>query len=106
MSFGKVIIALFGGLFLAVLVVGGCFYKGYNNAVGLDEGVKSAWAEVDNQLQRRFELIPNLVGTVKGLAAQEKDIFLGVAEARKSYFQANSVGAKAKAAGKLSLSGR
>lgn len=99
MNFGKIIITLFGGLFVGVLVVGGCFYNGYNDAVGLDENVKGAWAEVDNQLQRRFELIPNLVGTVKGLAGQEKDIFLGVAEARKSYFQASSVGAKAKAAG-------
>ena len=51
-----------------------------------------------NQLQRRFELIPNLVNTVKGVASQEEKIYLGVAEARKSYFQAQSVNEKARAA--------
>ncbi|MFQ5780449.1 MAG: LemA family protein, partial [Nitrospiria bacterium] len=53
----------------------------------------------ENQLQRRFELIPNLVETVKGVAGQEEKIFLGVAEARKAYFQAQSIGEKARAAG-------
>lgn len=98
MSVGKVLMTMVAAVMVAVLVVGGCFYNGYNRAIGLDENVKNAWAEVDNQLQRRFELIPNLVETVKGLAGQEKDIFLGVAEARKSYFQANNVADKAKAA--------
>ncbi len=95
------------GVLLALIVVvlafgligGGCAYSGYNKAVRFDENVKSTWAQVENQLQRRFELVPNLVETVKGIAAQEKDIFLGVANARKSYFQAKSVGQKAKAAG-------
>jgi len=98
MSVGKVLMTMVAAGMVAVLVVGGCFYNGYNRAIGLDENVKNAWAEVDNQLQRRFELIPNLVETVKGLAGQEKDIFLGVAEARKSYFQSNNVADKAKAA--------
>ena len=57
---GVILVAVLGG----VVVIGGCFYSGYNRAVGLDEEVKSAWAQVDNQLQRRFELIPNLVETV------------------------------------------
>jgi LemA protein len=83
----------------AILFVGCSFYKGYNRAVALDEGVQSAWAQVENQLQRRYELIPNLVETVKGLAGQEEKIFLGVAEARKSYFQAKTTGEKAAAAG-------
>jgi len=99
MSFTKVlgvfVVAVFGGL----LLVGGCFYQGYNRAVALDETVKSAWAQVDNQLQRRFELIPNLVETVKGFAAQEQDVFLGIAKARESYFQSKSVAEKAQAAG-------
>ena len=73
-------------------------YSGYNKAITLDETVKSQWAQVENQLQRRFELIPNLVQTVKGVAKQEEKIFLGVANARKSYFQANTVNEKAKAA--------
>ena len=76
----------------------------YNRAVSLDEAVKSQWAQVENQLQRRYDLIPNLVETVKGFAAQEKSVFLGVAEARKAYFQASqgaSVAGKARAAGQL-----
>jgi len=98
MSIGKIL-----GVFLLVLIggavlLGGCVYSGYNQAIGLDEAVKNSWAEVDNQLQRRFELIPNIVETVKGIAAQEKDIYLGVAEARKSYFQSDTVREKAQAA--------
>jgi LemA protein len=81
-----------------LLTAGGCVYSGYNQAITLDEAVKSQWAQVENQLQRRFELIPNLVQTVKGVAKQEEKIFLGVANARKSYFQANTVNEKAKAA--------
>lgn len=88
-------LVLFGGALLA----GGCVYSGYNSAIKLDEEVKSKWAQVENQLQRRFELIPNLVNTVKGIAGQEEKIFLGIAKARESYFQAKSVGQKARAAG-------
>jgi LemA protein len=53
------------------------FFKGtYNNFVSLDEAVKASWAQVENQLQRRFDLIPNLVETVKGYAKQEKDVLV------------------------------
>jgi LemA protein len=98
MSVGKVLGAFFLLLIGGGVLLGGCLYSGYNQAVALDEAVKNSWAEVDNQLQRRFELIPNVVETVKGFAAQEKDIFLGVAEARKSYFQSDTVREKAQAA--------
>ena len=81
-----------------VLLAGGCVLNGYNRAITLDEGVKNQWAQVENQLQRRFELIPNLLETVKGVAKQEEKIFLGVANARKAYFQANTVNQKAQAA--------
>ena len=54
----------------------------YNSFVTLDEGVKASWAQVENQLQRRYDLIPNLVATVKGFAKQEKEVFIGVTEAR------------------------
>ena len=58
------------------------FFKGtYNRFVTLDEGVKSAWAQVENQLQRRYDLIPNLVETVKGYAKQEKDVLVEVTNA-------------------------
>lgn len=81
------------------LLIGGCVYGGYNKAIELEENVKAKWAQVENQLQRRFELIPNLVETVKGVTGHEKDVFLGIAKARESYFKANSVGEKIKAAG-------
>ncbi|NKB82471.1 MAG: LemA family protein [Nitrospirales bacterium] len=92
---------VFGIIVIAMLMAGGCVYSGYNRVIILDEAVKSQWAQVENQLQRRFELLPNLVETVKGVAKQEQEIFLGVAEARKSYFQAGSINEKAKAAGGL-----
>jgi LemA protein len=81
-----------------VVLVGGCLFSGYNRAIGLDEQVKNQWSQVDNQLQRRYDLIPNLVETVKGIAKQEKDVFLGIAEARKAYFQADNAADKAHAA--------
>ena len=55
---------------------------GYNEFQRQDEGVKAAWSEVVNQYQRRADLIPNLVNTVKGYAQQEKDVLTGVTEAR------------------------
>jgi LemA protein len=59
--------------------LGGC---GYNTFQTQDEQVKAAWSEVVNQYQRRADLIPNLVETVKGFAQQERDVLLGVTEAR------------------------
>lgn len=64
---------------LLALSLSGC---GYNTLQSNDEQIKSSWSEVLNQYQRRADLIPNLVNTVKGYAAQEKDVFLGVASAR------------------------
>jgi LemA protein len=72
-------------LLLSVLVgivsvsLSGC---GYNKLQGQDEAVKAAWSEVVNQYQRRADLIPNLVATVKGFAAQEERVLVGVTEAR------------------------
>jgi LemA protein len=63
----------------AVLLLSGC---GYNTFQQNDEKVKAAWAEVVNQYQRRADLIPNLVNTVKGFAAQEQKVLIGVVEAR------------------------
>jgi len=64
---------------LAGLLLSGC---GYNAIQAQDEQIKSAWSEVLNQYQRRADLIPNLVNTVKGYAAQESSVLLGVTEAR------------------------
>ena len=71
---------IFVGLILMFsLSLGGC---GYNTIQTQDEAVKAAWSEVVNQYQRRADLIPNLVNTVKGFAAQEERVLVGVTEAR------------------------
>jgi len=70
-------------VWLAVLAMTGFLTGcGYNTIQSQDEEVKAAWSEVVNQYQRRADLIPNLVNTVKGYAEQEKEILLGVTEAR------------------------
>ena len=72
-------------LFIVVVCVGGifsCYKNTYNGLVYQDEGVDAAWAEVQNQYQRRLDLIPNLVSTVKGYAKHESDVFTQVSEAR------------------------
>lgn len=71
--------------FAALLVVSGC---GYNKLQGMDEEVKGAWAEVQNQYQRRADVIPNLVATVKGASQFEQDTLQKVIEARS---QATSI---------------
>jgi LemA protein len=68
----------------------------------MDEGVKGAWAQVENQLQRRYDLIPNLVETVKGFAAQEKDVFIKVTEARSRVAGAGTISDKIEANNQLS----
>ena len=71
------------GIVLLVLAAGGMFAASlYNRLVAQDEQFNGAWAQVQNVLQRRADLIPNLVETVKGYAAHEKEIFESVAEAR------------------------
>jgi LemA protein len=72
----KIIIGL---LLSATLLLGGC---GYNTIQEQDEAVKASWSEVVNQYQRRADLIPNLVQTVRGYAAQEEKVLVGVTEAR------------------------
>jgi len=68
---------------LIVIFAGYSLFQGnYNKFVTLDETVKSSWAQVENQLQRRYDLIPNLVETVKGYAKQEKDVLIEVTNAR------------------------
>ena len=70
---------IFGVVVLVAFVLcGGCAmmgYQGYNNAIRLDEAVKNRWSEVDNQLQRRYDLIPNLEATVKGTPSKKKTCF-------------------------------
>lgn len=73
----------------------------YNNLVSLKMRVKNAWAQIDTQLKRRFDLIPNLVETVKGYAAHEQGTLEKVIAARNTYTSANTVEEKAKANNEL-----
>ncbi|MEO7432035.1 MAG: LemA family protein, partial [Dokdonella sp.] len=66
-------------MLMLVTVLSGC---GYNSIQSKDEGVKAAWSEVVNQYQRRADLVPNLVNTVKGYATHEEEVFVKVTEAR------------------------
>jgi LemA protein len=86
-----------------LLALSGC---GYNQLQSLDEGVKSSWAEVLNQYQRRADLVPNLVNTVKGYAQQEKDVLLGVTEARAKVGSINVSPDMVNDAGKLQEFGK
>src|SRR6476659_9816609 len=77
----------FVALLVAALPLTGC---SYNRFVGQEEAIKAQWAQVENQLQRRNDLIPNLVETVKGYAAHEEGVFKEIAEARSRLLAAKS----------------
>lgn len=73
-------------ILLGAIVVLGLWLMGqYNGLVGLNEKVDTQWAQVETSYQRRFDLIPNLVETVKGISEQEKEVFGMIAEARTRY---------------------
>ena len=91
-----IIILVVVGVLLAGMAI-----SGYNRVVIMDENVKNNWAQVETQLKRRYDLIPNLVATVKGYAAHEKGIFEDIAQARVKYFQAANVKDKIEAANQM-----
>jgi LemA protein len=78
----KVLLVVVGLLLLVGLLLGGSYVGSRNQMVTLNETIKSDWAEVDVVLQRRSDLIPNLVETVKGYAAQEQTVYDDIAKAR------------------------
>jgi hypothetical protein len=82
MKGGLVVVAV---LAVIVLVIGGMLVGGYNSLVQSRTTVETAWAQVENQLQRRNDLIPNLVETVKGIAQQEQAVFGAIADARVAW---------------------
>ena len=96
----KGLIAL-GVVLVVALMAFGWYQSGYNQMISLDQQVKSSWAQVENQLQRRFDLIPNLVNTVKGYAAHEKGILEEVTRLRSQWGQAASIPDKVAAANSL-----
>jgi LemA protein len=80
----KITLGILAGVVLVVLIMVSWAVGTYNKIVTADESVRGAWSQVENQYQRRFDLIPNLVETVKGFAKQEQTVLLGVTEARAS----------------------
>ncbi len=103
MTSGRKNILIVAAVALIVLASLYSFFRGqYNTFVTLDETVKSSWAQVENQLQRRYDLIPNLVETVKGYARQEKDVLIEVTNARARVGGAGTVPEKIQANNDLS----
>jgi len=97
-----VIGVILGVIILAAVVVGGTFASKWNQLVTMDTDIKAKWAQVDNQLQRRNDLIPNLVETVKGFAGQEKSIMESIANARAKMAGGGSVQDRIAASNELS----
>ena len=92
---------IIGAIVLALIIIGGSCAGKYNSLVTLTESVDTAWAQVENVLQRRNDLIPNLVNTVKGYAAHEQKVFIDVTEARAKVGQAKTVPQKVEANNQL-----
>lgn len=97
----KILLVIVGIILVLVFVIGGKLKAGHDHVITLDESVKNKWAQVENQLKRRYDLIPNLVETVKGYARHEKEIFENIAQARTQYFQAKDVKGRIERANRL-----
>ncbi|MGH9714824.1 MAG: LemA family protein [Candidatus Acidiferrales bacterium] len=97
----KVLGAILAVVLILVLIVGGIYVGRRNEMVRLNEQVKSNWAQVDVVLQRRSDLIPNLVETVKGFAAQEQTVYNDIAKARAALGGARTPEEKIAANGQL-----
>ena len=103
MSRGLKTVLIIVGVLILLVAIPYSYLKGtYNSLVSMDEGVKGAWAQVENQLQRRYDLIPNYVETVKGYAAHEKEVFVKVTDARSKVAGAGSIDEKIQANNQLS----
>lgn len=94
--------AVLGVLALLGLGLFGWYTGGYNRAIGLDEQVKSSWAQMEIQLQRRFDLIPNIEATVKGSASYEKGVLTDLTQLRSQWAAAPTVPEKVEAANQFS----
>ncbi|MGH9607995.1 MAG: LemA family protein [Terracidiphilus sp.] len=102
MSRGLVaLLAVVGILVVVVLMIFGSYVSARNQMVAKDQGVKAAWSEVDVQLERRADLIPNLVETVKGFTKEESGVYAEIAQARDGLMNAQTPQAKIAANGRL-----
>lgn len=98
----KTTLIVIGVVLLVILIPFGYLKGTYNSLVRMDEGIKGAWAQVENQLQRRYDLIPNYVETVKGYARHEKEVFVKVTQARSKVAGAGAISEKIAANNQLS----
>lgn len=89
------------GFVVIVVLIGLWFMSSYNSMVKANLAVDTQWAQVETQYQRRFDLIPNLVESVKGMMKQEKDVFTAIADAREGYAGAKTVDEKVAATNKV-----
>ncbi len=96
----KVLIVI-GVLVLAVVIVGASLVGSYNNLVAMNEQVDGSWAQVQTVLQRRYDLIPNLVNTVQGFADQEQEVLTEVTRLRSQWGEARTPSDQVAAAGQL-----
>ncbi|MDO8472673.1 MAG: LemA family protein [Dehalococcoidia bacterium] len=87
-----------GAVVLVILIIGGVLWGSYNSLVTKSQAIDAQWAQVETQYQRRFDLIPNLVNSVKGIMAQEQTVFGQIADARTKYAGATTTDEKAVAA--------
>ena len=92
-------IGLIIGITVGVIILGGIFL--YNSVIRLKNQVDNSWAQIDVQLKRRFDLIPNLIETVKGYAKHEKEVLTNVTKARTEFLSAKTIEDKAKADNQL-----
>jgi LemA protein len=97
----KILLAVVGLLVLLVLIVGGTYVSSRNQMVRKNETIKQTWSQVDVVMQRRADLIPNLVATVKGYAQQEVKVFGDIANARAGLLNARTPADKIAANGQL-----
>lgn len=95
------LLGVLGVLLLVGIIVFSVFVGKYNKVQVLDENVNTAWAQVETGLQRRYDLIPNLVNTVKGFAEQEKEILTEVTRLRSQWGEARTTSQKAAAASQM-----
>lgn len=74
-----------------IIVLGGWYIAGINNLVGLHENISASWSQVENQLQRRADLIPNLVNTVKGYMTHERELLEKITQLRSQWAEASNI---------------
>jgi LemA protein len=90
-----------GIVLIIIIILGAILWGNYNSLVTKSQAIDGQWAQVETQYQRRYDLIPNLVESVKGYMTQEKTVFAQIADARTKYAGAQTIDSKAVASGEV-----